>query len=222
MPLLVGGTGLYVRAVVQGLGIPRVAPDEALRAELFRQAEAEGAEALHRRLADVDPRAAAGIDGRNVRRVVRALEVYLQTGHPISELQQATPPPYRILQMGLTMDRAELYRRIDARIDRMLAAGLVEEVRGLMARGYGLDLPAMSGVGYRQVALHLLGEIDLAEAVRRIRHDTRRFVRQQYTWFRLDDPAIHWFDAPAGSEAAEAVVRLAREFLARVGGLPEF
>jgi tRNA dimethylallyltransferase len=214
IPLLVGGTGLYVRAVVRGLGIPRVAPDEALRADLFRRAEAEGAATLHAWLASVDPDAAAGIDGRNVRRVVRALEVFLQTGRPISEQQQAGPPPYRILQIGLTMDRAELYRRIDERIDRMLAAGLVEEVRGLLAMGYSLHLPAMSGVGYRQMAQFLLGEIDLAEAVRRMRHDTRRFVHQQYTWFRLNDPTINWFDAWAEPGATEgAVTCLVDEFL---------
>ena len=220
-PLLVGGTGLYVRAVVQGLGIPRVPPDAALRADLYRRAETEGHAALHARLAEVDPPAASAIDARNVRRVVRALEVYLQTGQPISRLQQATPPPYRILQVGLTMDRVELYRRIDERIDRMLAVGLVEEVRALLGLGYGLELPSMSGVGYRQVALYLQGEIDLAEAVRRVRHDTRRFVHQQYTWFRLNDPAIAWFDLQEEPEATcGAIARLVGEFLEK-GVIPD-
>jgi tRNA dimethylallyltransferase len=220
VPLLVGGTGLYVRAVVQGLGIPRVPPDKVLRADLYHRAETEGHAALHARLAMVDPAAAFAIDARNVRRVVRALEVYLQTGQPISRLQQATPPPYHILQVGLTMDRAELYRRIDERIDRMLAAGLVEEVRALLTLGYGLDLPSMSAVGYRQVVLYLQGEIDLDEAVRRVRHDTRRFVRQQYTWFRLNDPAINWFDVWGEPEAFGAIARLVGAFLER-GAIPD-
>jgi tRNA dimethylallyltransferase len=216
MPLLVGGTGLYVRAVVDGLRVPRVAPDPVVRAGLYRRAEEEGFEALHAWLATVDPGAAAGIDARNVRRVVRALEVYLRTGRPISELQQANPPPYRILRVGLTMERAELYRRIDARVERMLAAGLVEEVRRLLAQGYPLSLPSMSGVGYRQVALYLRGEIDLQEAVRRIRHDTRRFVHQQHTWFRLDDPAIHWFDVSKEPDTTYvAIRRLVTVFLTR-------
>jgi tRNA dimethylallyltransferase len=132
LPFLVGGTGQYVKAVVEGWGIPRVPPNEELREELYRQAEIEGEETLHARLREVDPMAAQRIDYRNVRRVVRALEVYLETGRPISELQRKKPPPYRILQIGLTLERQELYRRIDERVDRMVEGGLVEEVRGLV------------------------------------------------------------------------------------------
>jgi tRNA dimethylallyltransferase len=194
LPFLVGGTGQYVRAVVEGWGIPRVPPNEELRARLYRQAEVEGEEALHARLREVDPAAAEGIDPRNVRRVVRALEVYLETGQPISELQRKKPPPYRILQIGLTMERQELYRRIDERVDRMMEEGLVEEVRGLVEQGYGYDLPSMSGLGYQQIGLYLRGQVSLEEAVQLIKRHTRRFVRQQYNWFRLDDEAIRWFD----------------------------
>ncbi len=193
VPLLVGGTGLYIKAVVEGWSIPRVRPNEALRAELYREAEVEGGMALHDRLRQVDPVAAEKIDWRNVRRVIRALEVYLETGRPISELQRRKPPPYRVLQIGLTMERAALYQRIDQRVDRMIERGLVEEVRGLVEQGYGYELPAMSGLGYRQVGCYLRGEISLEEAIRLIKRDTRRFVRQQYDWFRLDDEGIHWF-----------------------------
>ena len=195
VPLLVGGTGLYIKSVVEGWSIPRVKPNEALRAELYREAEVKGEEALHARLRQVDPVAAEKIDPRNVRRVIRALEVYLETGKPISELQRRRPPPYRILQIGLTMDRAALYQRIDQRVDRMIERGLVEEVRGLVEQGYGRELPAMSGLGYRQIGCYLRGEISLEEAIRLIKRDTRRFVRQQYNWFRLDDERIHWFRA---------------------------
>ncbi len=194
VPFLVGGTGQYVKAVVEGWGIPRVPPNEELRAELYRQAEREGEEALHARLRGVDPDAAQRIDPRNVRRVVRALEVYLETGQPISELQRKKPPPYRILQIGLTMERQELYRHIDERVDRMIEAGLMEEVRGLVERGYGYDLPSMSGLGYQQTGMYLRGEVSLEEAVLLIKRHTRRFVRHQYNWFRLDDTAIRWFD----------------------------
>jgi len=194
VPFLVGGTGQYVRAVVEGWGIPRVPPNEELRAELYRQAEREGPWALHDRLREVDPAAAGRIDPTNVRRVVRALEVYLETGRPISELQRKKPPPYRILQIGLTMERQELYRRIDERVDRMIEAGLVEEVRELVEQGYGYELPAMSGLGYQQIGMYRRGLASLEEAIQRIKRHTRRFVRHQYNWFRLDDTSIHWFD----------------------------
>jgi len=194
-PFLVGGTGQYVRAVVEGWGIPRVLPNEELRAGLYRQAKVEGAEALHARLREVDPAAAQRIDPCNVRRVVRALEVYLETGQPISELQRKKPPPYRILRIGLTMERQELYRRIDQRVDRMIEGGLVEEVRGLVEQGYSYDLPSMSGLGYQQIGMYLRGQVSLEEAIQLIKHHTRRFVRHQYNWFRLDDEVIRWFDA---------------------------
>ena len=211
VPFLVGGTGLYIKAAVEGWSIPRVPPNEKLREELYRLAELEGPEALHARLWEVDPAAAARIDPRNVRRVVRALEVYAETGRPISELQRRSPPPYRTLQIGLTMEREELYRRIDARVERMIERGLVEEVRGLIERGYGLDLPAMSGLGYREIGLYLKGEIGLEEAIRLIKRNTRRFVRHQYNWFRLDDPDIHWFDAL--NEPYDQIRRLVASFL---------
>jgi tRNA dimethylallyltransferase len=194
VPFLVGGTGQYVRAVVEGWGIPRVPPNEELRAELYRQAEVEGEAALHAHLWEVDTTAAERIDPRNVRRVVRALEVYLETGQPISELQRKKPPPYRILQIGLTMERQEIYRRIDERVDRMIEAGLVEEVRGLVEQGYGYDLSSMSGLGYQQIGLYLRGEVSLEKAIQFIKSHTRRFVRHQYNWFRLDDENIRWFD----------------------------
>jgi len=195
LPMLVGGTGQYVRAVVEGWNIPPAPPQPMLRQALEAEAEREGAAALHRRLAEVDPPAAARIDPRNVRRVIRALEVYLTTGRPISELQRRSPPGYDLLQIGLRLERERLYQRIDARVEEMLAAGLLEEVRRLRAAGYADDLPSMSALGYRQLIAHLRGEISLAEAVERIKRDTRRFVHQQMVWFRERDPAIEWFDA---------------------------
>ncbi len=136
-----------------------------MRAELEAQAAAEGSEALHARLAGLDPVAAARIDHRNVRRVIRALEVCLATGRPISELQRKEPPPYQVVQIGVTRPRPALYERIDRRVDAMIAAGLVEEVRGLVEAGYGWDLPAMTGLGYRQTGQYLRGEVTLDEAI---------------------------------------------------------
>jgi tRNA dimethylallyltransferase len=196
LPLLVGGTGQWVQAVVEGWGIPRVPPDPALRARL----EAEPLETLYAQLAAVDPPAAQKIDPRNLRRVIRALEVYYKTGIPISVQQRKTPPPYQVVQLGLTMAREQLYARIDRRIEQMVERGLVAEVEGLVAAGYGWHLPAMSGLGYRQIGQCLRGEVSLAEAVVLIKKETRRFVRQQYNWFRLDDPRLRWFDAGAGYE----------------------
>ena len=212
-PFLVGGTGQWVRAVVEGWGVPHVPPDAGLRAELEAEAAGAGPQALHARLAAVDPQAAARIDYRNVRRVIRALEVYLKTGAPITGQQHRQPPPYRILRTGLTMPRQTLYARLDARVDAMLAGGLLDEVTALAGRGYGLDLPAMSGLGYRQIGQHLAGQIGLDEAVRLIKKETRRFVRQQYTWFRLDDPAIHWFDA-SQPDFYQALCQVVTTFLA--------
>jgi tRNA dimethylallyltransferase len=193
-PMLVGGTGQYVRAVVEGWTVPGGEPDLALRMQLEALAAAHGPATLHARLAARDPAAAARIDPRNVRRVARALEYALITGQPISQGQQKRPPPYPVLQIGLRLPRPALYARIDARVDAMMAAGLVEEVRALVAKGYAWDLPAMSGLGYRQTGQYLRGECDLPEAVRRIKAETRRFVRRQSGWFRPDDPAIRWFD----------------------------
>ncbi|MBN1400557.1 MAG: tRNA (adenosine(37)-N6)-dimethylallyltransferase MiaA [Anaerolineae bacterium] len=195
LPMLVGGTGLYVRALLEGWTVPEVPPDEAFRAHLYAEAERQGHEALHARLAEVDPAAAAHIDARNVRRLIRALEVYEHTGRPISELQGKEPPGYRLLQIGLTMPREQLYQRIDARVERMLIQGVVAEVRGLAERGYDYELPSMSALGYAEIGQYLQGEVSLAEAVALIKRHTRRFVRQQYNWFRLSDPKIRWYSA---------------------------
>jgi len=194
LPFLVGGTGLYVRAVLEGFAVPHVRPDPALRKRLQQEAEAKGSEVLHERLRELDPEAAAKIDPHNVRRVIRALEVYEATGQPISRLQRKEMPPYKILKIGLTMERKALYQRIDERVDRMMETGLLEEVERLVEKGYGYDLAAMSGLGYKQLGLYLRGEVDLGEAVRMIKSETRRFVRQQYKWFRLDDERIKWIE----------------------------
>jgi tRNA dimethylallyltransferase len=202
LPILVGGTGQYVMAVVEGWGIPEIAPRPALRAALESLGEAEAA----RWLAALDPAAAARIDPRNVRRVVRALEVTLTTGRPISALQRKTLPPYDTLIIGLWRERRALYKRIDARVEAMMAAGLLDEVRRLREAGYGRELPSLSGLGYRQLSAYLAGEMSLEAAVERIKFETHRFARQQATWFRRDDSRIAWFDLDAADNVSVEVV----------------
>lgn len=206
LPLLVGGTGQYVQAVVQGWGIPRVPPHPRLRQAL----QALGGQEVARWLQVLDPVAAQRIDPRNVRRVIRALEVCLLSGRPISELQQKRPPPYNILTVGLALEREALYARIDERVEQMMAAGLLQEVERLRDQGYGRNLPAMSGLGYQQLWAYLEGELTLAEAVERIKFETHRFVRQQFTWFRPNDPHIHWFNAATPDLPAQVTTFVSR------------
>ena len=201
VPILVGGTGQYVRALLDGWNVPEVPPDAALRAELEARVEREGAEALHRELADIDPEAAARIDPRNPRRVVRRLEV-LRSPHAATGAGQQQP--LGAVVVGLTLNRADLYGRIDARVDDMMCRGWLAEVEGLIARGYGADLPSMSGHGYRELAAHLAGDWPLEEAVEETKRRVRRFPGQQYGWFRLDDERIRWFDAAGQLDAAAA------------------
>jgi len=194
LPILAGGTGQYVRAVLEGWKIPEVAPDPSLRAELEVFAHEQGAAALHARLALVDPRSAERIDARNIRRVIRAIEIYTHAGEPMSTIVDRAAPPYQVCKIGLERPRPVLYARVDARISSMLESGLETEVRELLADGIGFDLPTMSGLGYAEWRDYLAGEIDLEEVVRLIKRNTRRFIRNQDTWFRRDDASIQWFD----------------------------
>ncbi len=194
LPLLVGGTGQYVRAVVEGWQVPEVAPQVELRSALEKQAEREGKEAVFARLLEMDPLSAERIDWRNLRRVIRAIEVTTVLGRPFSDLQTKSPPPYSIVQIGLTRPRELLYQRADARIEQMFEEGFVQEVEGLVAAGYAPDLPSFSSLGYREVAGYLADEHDLEQAKMLLRRHTRQFIRRQYNWFSLTDPNIAWFD----------------------------
>ena len=213
LPLLVGGSGLYVWSVVEGWKIPPVPPNSELRRRLMERAAREGSSALHRELQDLDPTAAREIDPRNVRRVVRAIEVCRKGEGTFSQLRTKQQPPFKTLLIGLTAERQELYHRIDARIDAMIKEGLVEEVRGLAETGYDLGLPSMSGIGYRQIGKVLRGELDLPTAVQQIKFETHRLARHQYAWFRLSDERIHWFDIT--NEPQGPIVNLVKQFLER-------
>jgi tRNA dimethylallyltransferase len=195
LPFLVGGTGLYFRAVLEGWQVPAVSPDRQFRYNIEERAAAGGVDELYAELVRLDPEAARKIDRRNVRRVVRALEVHAGAGRPFSRLGKKEAPGFDAYVVGLTADRLALYGMTDRRVDQMMERGLVQEVEKLRRMGYGPDLPSMSGIGYRQVAQYLDGEMTLEEAVRKIKTETHRFIRHQYAWFRLDDKNIHWFDA---------------------------
>jgi len=201
LAILVGGSGLYIWAVVDGWKIPKVAPDLKLRRRLEEKVARGGRNELYRELAMVDPVAAQRIDPRNVRRIIRALEVYRSAEAPISQLQLKTKPLYETLIISLTADRAELYRRIDLRVDEMMELGLVDEVKGLLDKGYALSLPAMSGIGYKQIGMYLREELTLAAAIQQIKFETHRLVRHQYSWFRLKDDRIRWFDIQKGANS---------------------
>ena len=208
VPLLVGGTGQYIRALTEGWQLPPGEPQGLVRAELEQLLAQDGVGALADRLRAADPESAARVDLRNPRRVIRALEVVLTTGESFAAQRRKQAPPYPSVVLGLSRPRPELYARIDARVDAMIAAGLVAEVEGLVAQGYSWDLPAMSALGYRQIGEYLRGECSLDEAVAQIKRATRQFVRRQANWFKPTDPTIHWFDAhPAVADEMAAHIR---------------
>lgn len=216
LPLLVGGTGQYVWALLEGFRAPHVPPNAALREQLEAQARDEGHDALWVRLREVDPVSAERIDARNVRRVVRALEVTMESGVPFSQARRRERPPYRSLVIGLTLERAELYRRIDARVDAMIVAGWPGEVARLMAAGHSPELPAMAAIGYSDMAEYVTGKLSLQWAGDAIKLATHRFARRQYAWFRPQDPRISWLDA-ASPDAFEAAAALVSAHLAAAG-----
>lgn len=199
IPFLVGGTALYLRAVIEGLRLPEVPPDPALRETLEGFLAEQGRDVLLQWLQRVDPATAAVIDGKNPRRVLRALEIFLSTGQSKVALEGSTPPPYRILQIGLDRPREELYQRADARIEAMVAAGVVEETQRLLAAGYYPPLPAITSLGYREIIDYLEGRLRWEEALAKFKTETHRFIRHQYTWFRKMQ-GILWFDLSATAD----------------------
>jgi tRNA dimethylallyltransferase len=199
LPVLVGGTGQYLWGLLEGWEVPRVPPDEALRKELEEMASSRGSDALFSLLEEADPGAAWRIDSRNIRRVIRAIEVARALG-PGAGKGRAEDSPFENLVIGLTMPRSDIYERIDRRIDGMIEAGWLQEVAALLEQGVDPKSSSFAAIGYRELAAHLSGERSLDEAVALARRASRRLVRQQYGWFPLDDPRIHWLDADSGAE----------------------
>ncbi len=195
LPFLVGGTGQYIRSIIEGWLIPPQRPDVELRDALNKWALAIGPEGLYERLKMLDPEAASKIDYRNLRRTVRALEVIFKTGERFSDLRNRQECPYNPIILGIERSREELYERVDQRIEQMLEAGLVEEVRSLLEEGYSPDLRTMSAIGYDEIIKYLQEEIEYEEAVMLIKRNTRTFIRRQANWFKPDDPRITWVEA---------------------------
>jgi tRNA dimethylallyltransferase len=210
LALLVGGSGQYVWSVLEGWGIPQVPPDPKLRHSLEEKAAKVGKDKLYQELMKVDPIAAQRIDRHNVRRLIRALEVHRGTETPISQLQYKKAPLFNALIIGLTTDRGELYRRIDLRVDQMIKQGFVAEVEKLVNTGYDLSLPAMSGIGYKQIGMFLKGAVTLATAIQQIKYETHRIARHQYSWFQLKDSRIKWFDIK--DSVGQSIIKLVTNF----------
>ena len=213
VPILAGGTPLYVNALLEGWRIPEVPPDTEFRTEMEDLAQTEGPERVHQRLREVDPVAAERIPASNVRRVIRALEIHRATGRRMTDIEGKSPPPWRVLRIGLTLPRDELYRRIDARVEDQIEQGLLEETRALLDSGVAPDAPAMSAIGYPEMVAVLQGGMALGEAIERIKFHTHRYARHQMTWLRRM-PEVIWFD-PDEEGWFDKVLRLAERFLAK-------
>ncbi len=206
LPFLVGGTGQYIYGLLDDWQIPNQQPDTHMREVLEAWGHQLGPYPFHKKLALIDPVAAAVIQPENLRRTVRALEVILLTGHRFSEQRRLGASPYSLLKIGLIRPRAELYARADARISAMLAEGLVEEVRQLRERGFTADLPTLSAIGYREICAYLDEEMSLDEAVTQMKRLTRDYIRRQANWFKQNDPSIHWL--PAGPMTVAQAVQM--------------
>jgi len=207
-----GGTGLYMRALLEGAALTGVPASPSIRARLEREAERHGTAALHARLSKVDAEAASRIHANDRKRIVRALEVFEASGVPISVWQArdaATRQPLNAMRIGLNAPREWLYRRIDERVDTMVRKGLVEEVRGLLQSGLSRQAPGLQSLGYKEMGAFLAGERSLEEAVQEMKRNTRRFAKRQLTWFRAD-ATIEWYDvtqAPPATIVASIVAR---------------
>lgn len=192
LPIIAGGTGQYIRSLIEGWTIPAVKPLPHLRAVLERWGQEIGADQLHSKLAMIDPLAAERIDANNLRRSVRALEVIFTTGEYFSTQKEKSPPDLAFKLIGLMRPREELYARVDARIESMFEQGFVTEVKQLLEKEYSIDLPTLSAIGYREVIQFIQGGCSLEEAKIQMRRKTREFIRRQANWFKPDDPLIEW------------------------------
>jgi tRNA dimethylallyltransferase len=206
-PLLLGGTGQYIWALLEGWEVPAVEPNADLRVRLERDADNDGVAALHARLASLDPASADRIDARNVRRVIRALEIIDATGEPVPPLNRRGPD-FSWSAVGVRWERSGLHQRADARAQEMYASGLIEETRALVTR-YGREFGALRSIGYAEALQVIDGELTEAEALDRTRIETHRLIRMQATWFSADDQRIEWFDAAESGAVAAAVVAAA-------------
>ena len=196
IPIIVGGTGFYIQALLYDIDFTENDGDTAIRRELEKLAQTQGAGCLHQMLQEIDPESAAAIHQNNVKRVIRAIEFYRQTGKKISlhnEQEREKQSPYQFLYYVLDTDRKTLYERIDRRVDRMMEHGLVDEVKHLADMGCTRDMVSMQGLGYKEILDYLSGEIPLEEAVYILKRDTRHFAKRQITWFKRERD-VRWLE----------------------------
>ncbi len=208
LPIIAGGTGFYIQALLYDIDFTETDEDTSFRKELEEKAETEGPGVLHRMLAEVDPESAAAIHANNVKRVIRALEFYKQTGTRISahnERERQKKSPYQFFYYVLTTERPVLYERIDRRVDLMMEQGLVEEVRQLKEMGCTRELVSMQGLGYKEILAYLEGETSLEEAVYILKRDTRHFAKRQLTWFKRERD-VRWLNLPEFDNDREQVL----------------
>lgn len=190
IPMLVGGTGLYISSIIEGYDVPRIPPDKALREKLHKEAEKKGNEAVHARLAKLDPAAAKKIHQNNLRYVIRAIEINMKTGKNKPD-SKAKKSPYDVFMIGINWPREDLYKRIDQRVEIQLKRGLIDEVKSLTSKKYALDLPAMTSLGAKELIPYIKGESSLEECVEILKKNTRNYSKRQMTWFRRYKN-IHW------------------------------
>ncbi|NLY43969.1 MAG: tRNA (adenosine(37)-N6)-dimethylallyltransferase MiaA [Clostridiaceae bacterium] len=218
IPIMVGGTGLYINTVIDNIQLSETICDWEYRDELKKLAEEKGNEYVHDLLKQVDPESARRLHVNDLRRVIRALEVYKYTGVPISkhqELSRSQPSPYKLAMIGLTMDRKWLYERINKRVDQMMEQGLLEEVRKLLDMGYSRDLVSMKGLGYKEMIEYIYGETSLEEAVEILKRNTRRYAKRQLTWFRKDK-RIYWIEIQK-SDSQEELMEKCLKYIEKNG-----
>ena len=205
LPIIAGGTGLYIKALLEDYAFNSVSEDNELRQRLTREAQEQGPEALHKRLAELDSEAAERIHPHNVRRVVRALEAALN-GEQVNQYG-ASESPYDALVVGLEMERGALYERINRRVDIMLEQGLEQEVRELLSRGLSPHCQSMQSIGYRQMVWYLQGTMDYEQAVEKLKQATRNFAKRQITWYKKM-PYIQWLKLAAAPDYTNVVERI--------------
>ncbi len=214
LPIMVGGTGLYLNAFLEGFEFPIIPANKALREELEKEAKKIGSEGLHKRLKKVDKKAAERINPADLKRIIRALEVYEQTGKPISKLQKKNPAArkYNIQIIGLNMERDRLYKKIEERADKMVESGLIDEVKTLVDKGYNKNLPSMQALGYKEVIDYLEGKYNKEEMIKLLKKNTRNSARRQLVWFRRLE-RVKWFDVEKEKDLLNSILLCCKVFL---------
>jgi tRNA dimethylallyltransferase len=207
LPILVGGSGQYIWGLLEGWQVPQIPPNSELRISLERRIRKDGLATVYKELTTLSPESASRIDASNPRRVIRALEIYYSSGKQ-ANTSDNIPPPFSINIAGLCLERSDLYRRAENRIDRMIENGWVKEVEQLLAMGYNPDLPSMSSLGYTEICEHLRGITTIDQAINKTKSRTRKFIRHQNSWFKKSDCRINWIENTSPETIQEILLML--------------